>query len=91
MIQWRVSASRKSLAGAIGLRLTVVMGLIIAVQVAACLYENLGDHAYFARNYVDTEVRTIGHLLHFSNGSLVYDAASVPASVSYTHLTLPTN
>jgi signal transduction histidine kinase len=79
MTPWRVSASRKSLAGAIGLRLTVVMGLIIAMQVAACLYENLADHAYFARNYVDSEVRTIGHLLRLSNGSLVYDAANVPA------------
>ena len=80
----RIFALRKSLAGAIGLRLGAVMGMIIAVQVAACFYENLSDHAYFARNYIDIEVRTIGELIRLSNGTLVYDAARAPAYYNET-------
>ncbi|WP_088343542.1 MULTISPECIES: HAMP domain-containing sensor histidine kinase [Rhodomicrobium] len=80
MLPARAASVRRSLAAAIGLRLAAVFGLIIAVQVGACLYENLGDHAFFARNYVDIEVRTVGALLHRGpGGALVLDEARIPA------------
>jgi signal transduction histidine kinase len=82
MSGWRLAAFRKSLAAAIGVRLAAIWGVIIAVQVAACFYENLSDHAYFARNYIDMEVRNIGELIQLSNGSPVYDASRIPAHYS---------
>lgn len=42
-----VARFRNSLATAIGLRLASVMALIIAVQIAGCIYENLCDEAYY--------------------------------------------
>jgi signal transduction histidine kinase len=75
---WRASDFHKSLATAIGLRLAAVWGLIIVVQIVACLHENFGNQAYFARNYIDMEVDHIGQLLRARNGSLVYDSAATP-------------
>jgi signal transduction histidine kinase len=75
----RLPAVRRSLAAAIGLRLAAVWAIIVAVQAAACIYDNVSDHGYFARNFIDLEVRRIGELVWPSGDSLVYDAASVPA------------
>ena len=79
MITRRLPAVRKSLAVAIGLRLAAVWAFIVAVQAAACIYENVSDQAYFARNFIDAEVRRIGELVRLSSGSLIYDKADVPA------------
>ena len=79
MIARRLPAVRRSLAAAIGLRLAAVWAFIVAVQAAACIYDNVSDHAHFARNFIDLEVRRIGELVRLSGGSLGYDTASVPA------------
>jgi signal transduction histidine kinase len=79
MKAWAGPLFRTNLAATVSLRLAAAWGVIIAIQVAGCLYENLGDQAYFARNYIDREVATIGGLLKWSGSAIVYDRAKVPS------------